>query len=145
MVIDQSPIAGLVSVDLNFTGFQGLCILGLASNRSLDLFLIPSDISPRSDVRTETLQQPLHGTAPSSRLDHDNSTTGDVITDQERHSSGAILVPVVASLAWHEHCPRFRQTAPPLEAFFWLQALIQAPSLQDAVVSGSIASLSLTS
>ncbi|KAF2551324.1 hypothetical protein F2Q68_00034366 [Brassica cretica] len=39
-----------------------------------------------------------------------NSTTGDDITDQEHHSSGAILVPVVASTSSF-----FRLTREPME------------------------------
>ncbi|KAF2552778.1 hypothetical protein F2Q68_00035079 [Brassica cretica] len=82
---------------------QGRCVLGLASNRFSEP--LPDSLDHCSKTMNTKSRMFL-----CSRPDHDNSTSENVITNQEHYSSGAILVPVVASTSRF-----FKLTREPIE------------------------------
>lgn len=83
---------------------QGHCVLGLVSNRFSEP--LPDSLGHCSKMKNTKSLMFL-----CSRPDHDNSTSENVITDREHHSSGAILVPVVASTSSF-----FRLTREPMDS-----------------------------
>ncbi|KAF2548315.1 hypothetical protein F2Q70_00023974 [Brassica cretica] len=82
---------------------QGRCVLGLASNYFSEP--LPDSLGHCSKTMNTKSRMFL-----CSRPDHDNNTSENVITNQEHYSSGAILVPVVASTSSF-----FRLTREPME------------------------------